>query len=215
MEEQFWQQRWKDNEIGFHQPKANPLLVRGLPALGLESGARVFVPLCGKSLDLHWLRAQEYRVIGSELTLMAVQQLFAELGVTPQITQAGELMRYEAEGITVFQGSIFELTRELLGPVDAVYDRAALVALPKPMRDEYASHVPSITANAPQLLVCFEYDQACMDGPPFSVVDAEVRQRYEGTFALRLLERVNVEGGLKGVCPATEAAWLLEPARKG
>ena len=214
MEEQFWQQRWTDNEIGFHQPKANPLLVRNLPALGLAAGARVFVPLCGKSLDLHWLLAQGYRVAGAELTLMAVQQLFAELGVTPQINKAGELMRYEAGAITVFQGSIFDLTQELLGPVDAVYDRAALVALPKPMREEYASHVPAITRNAPQLLVCFEYDQACVNGPPFSVVEAEVRQRYEGTYAVSLLERVDVQGGLKGTCPATEAAWHLA-ARNG
>ncbi len=208
MEENFWHRRWENNQIGFHKAEANPLLVRNLRALRLTPGARVFVPLCGKSLDLHWLLAQGCRVAGAELSRIAVEQLFAELGVTPQITQAGSLTRFEAHGIAVFQGSIFELTHEQLGPVDAVYDRAALVALPPAMRAQYAPHVMELTARAPQLLVCFEYDQACMDGPPFSVLEAEVRQRYEAAFEVRLLERVEGER-LRGICPSMDAVWAL------
>lgn len=209
MEEHFWQDRWKNNQIGFHNSEANPLLVRNITALRLAVGARVFVPLCGKSLDLHWLLSRGYSVAAAELSRIAVEQLFNELGVTPRVTEAGSLTRFEADGIVVFQGSIFELTPEVLGPVDAVYDRAALVALPESMRAQYAPHLMELTGRAPQLLVCFEYDQTCMDGPPFSVEEAEVRRRYEQEYSLRLVERVSGEM-LKGICPSMEAVWILE-----
>ncbi len=209
MEEQFWHDRWKSNHIGFHSAEANPLLVRNPPALRLAAGARVFVPLCGKSLDLHWLLGQGYRVAAAELSRIAVEQLFAELGVTPRVTVSGSLTRFDAEGIVVFQGSIFELTHEVLGPVDAVYDRAALAALPEAMRSQYAPHLMELTRCAPQLLLCFEYDQPCMDGPPFSVKEAEVRQRYEPEFDVRLLERVDGEK-LRRICPSMEAVWALK-----
>lgn len=214
MEESFWHRRWENNQIGFHKAEANPLLVRNFSALQLEPGSRLFVPLCGKSLDLHWLLAQGYRVAGAELSRIAVKQLFAELGLQPQITLAGSLARFEAEGIVVFQGNLFDLTCEMLGPVDAVYDRAALVALPEPMRAQYVSHVMELTSRVPQLLICFEYDQACMDGPPFSVLEVEVRQRYEVAFDVELLERVEGER-LRGVCPSMDAVWALRPRAGG
>ena len=85
----------------------------------------------------------------------------------------GSHRRYSADGIDIFAGDIFEITADVLGPVDAVYDRAALVALPEGMRRRYAAHLAGITAVAPQLLVTFEYDQAEMDGPPFSITEEE------------------------------------------
>ena len=209
MEEQFWQDRWKSNQIGFHKPTPNPLLTRNFPALQLPVGARVFVPLCGKSLDVHWLLAQGCRVVGAELSQLAVEQLFGDLGLAPSITAHGSLQRYEAETLTVFQGSLFDLTREMLGAVDAVYDRAALVALPEPMRAQYVPHVLALTADAPQMLICFDYDQSCTDGPPFSVDADEVHRRYATTYSVTLLERVSGEL-LKGRCPADETVWLLQ-----
>lgn len=211
MEEQFWLDRWKQNQIGFHQPSANPLMVAHFASLRLKPGATVFVPLCGKSLDVHWLRSEGYRTAGAELSRTAVEQLFAELGLQPRVSPAGSLARFEADGLTVFQGNIFDLSAELLGTVHAVYDRAALVAFPKPMRDQYSAHLTRLTNCAPQLCICFEYDQACTDGPPFSVPEPELRAQYERSYDLDLLERTDVAGGLKGMCPATEAAWKLTP----
>ena len=208
MHEQFWKDRWQNNQIGFHKAEANPLLVRHFAALRLAPGARVFVPLCGKSLDVHWLLAQGHRVVGAELSRIAVEQLFAELGVTPRITPAGPLTRFEADGIVIFQGSLFDLTAATLGPVDAVYDRAALVALPPAMRDQYTTHLRALTADAPQLLICFEYHQPCMDGPPFSVEEPEVHRHYAAHYTVTLLQRVTGEL-LKGICPSNDAVWLL------
>jgi thiopurine S-methyltransferase len=210
MDGDFWRGRWRDNAIGFHQPAANPLLTRNFPALGLEAGARIFVPLCGKSLDLGWLLGQGFRVAGAELVETAVEQLFAELGREPTIRKLGRLTHYSSDGIDVFAGDAFDLSAEMLGRVDATYDRAALVALPETLRPRYAAHVIAIAEGAPQILVSFDYDQSLTDGPPFSVDAEEVRALYSGAYDVALVESVEVT--LKGTCPAKEQVWRL--ARK-
>ena len=213
MDPSFWHERWERQETGFHQSAANPRLVRNFGALSPAADSRVFVPLCGKSLDLHWLLAQGYRVAGAELSRIAVEHLFADLGVEPAVESAGALSRFRAEGVDIFVGDIFDLSPAVLGAVDAVYDRAALVALPAPMRERYAAHLVGLTGGAPQLVVTYVYDQSRVDGPPFSVADDEVARLYGGAYDLTPLERVEVEGGLKGKCAASEHVWKLAPRR--
>lgn len=209
MDASFWHNRWQTNQTAWHERAVNPLLLKHFPALNLPSGGRVFVPLCGKSLDLGWLLSQGYAVAGAELSELAITQLFAELGMEPGISETGRFKRYRGKQIDIFVGDIFDLSRNMLGPVDAVYDRAALVALPADMRTRYAAHLTAITASAPQLLIAYEYDQAAMDGPPFSVSGEEIRRHYEKTYTFTLCEQTDVPGGLKGKCPATEYTWLL------
>ena len=210
MEASFWLDRWTNNEIGWHEREFNPLLTAHFRKLGIPGGGRVFVPLCGKTRDIAWLLQQGYRVAGSELSELAVQQLFAELGVEPQVTKHDAATHYSAPGLDVFVGDIFALTSTQLGPVQAIYDRAALVALPPDMRVRYAQHLQALTGSAPQLLICFEYDQNVMPGPPHSLIAAEVWQHYGATYRLTLAEVHAVAGGLKGITPANELAWLLQ-----
>lgn len=209
MEPQFWHDRWAKNEIGFHKGEANPLLVTYFKELALAKGSRIFVPLCGKTLDISWLLSNGYRVAGAELSAIAIEQLFTELGTKPTITKNGGIDRYHAPDIDIFVGDIFDVTNTMLGPVDAMYDRAALVALPENMRSRYTAHVTAITNHAPQLLVCYEYDQRAAEGPPFSISHEEVRRHYAHRYQLRLLASEDVPGGLKGKCTATEHVWLL------
>jgi thiopurine S-methyltransferase len=205
----FWHDRWQRNQIGFHEPQANPLLLAHFDSLFLPVGSRIFVPLCGKTLDIPWLLSRGQRVAGAELSEIAVQQLFADLGLTPHATAIGKVTRYSAPGIDIFQGDIFDLSRGDLSEVDAVYDRAALIALPEPLRTHYARHLAQITDRAMQLLVCINYEQRLIAGPPFSVDGAEVARLYQGTYDLKALGSTEVLGGLKGKCPATEDVWLL------
>ncbi|MCH8621376.1 thiopurine S-methyltransferase [Undibacterium sp. TS12] len=209
MDASFWHRKWAANEIGFHESTVNPLLLKYIEALTLAQGSRIFLPLCGKSLDIHWLLSQGYRVAGAELSEIAIEQLFAELNLTPDISTVGELRHYSAKNLDIFVGDIFDLTGEALGQIDAIYDRAALVALPQETRLRYSAHLAAISDLAQQLLICFEYDQSLQDGPPFSISDEEVRQHYGKLYALTLLARIDVPGGLKGKCPAHENIWVL------
>ncbi|MGL6159487.1 thiopurine S-methyltransferase [Microbulbifer sp.] len=209
MEHDFWLQKWEDNDIGFHEHEANPALVDHFHELSLEKGARIFLPLCGKTLDIAWLLSKGYRVSGAELSTVAIEQLFTELGVEPQISDLGKIKHYSAGNIDIYGGDIFDLSGEILGPVDAVYDRAALVALPEKIRRRYTAHLMEITRKASQLLITFVYDQTLLPGPPFSVTDEEVSNHYSDYYQLTLLEIKDVPGGLKGQCPAREHVWLL------
>ncbi|MBS0149961.1 MAG: thiopurine S-methyltransferase [Nitrospira sp.] len=210
MDAHFWHNRWETKQTGWHERAVNPLLITHFPSLHVPPSGRVFIPLCGKSLDLGWLLSQGYAVAGAELSELAVTQLFAELGIETHISDVGKHKLFHGEKIDIYVGDLFDLSREILGPIDAVYDRAALVALPEPMRERYTGHLKAITGLAPQLIIGYEYDQAVVPGPPFSVSPDELHRHYGDTYALTALARVDVPGGLKGKCPATEHVWKLE-----
>ncbi len=209
MDPNFWHKRWEKNEIGFHQSAVNVLLSDHFSGLSLPQTSRVFVPLCGKTRDIAWLLSQGHRVVGVELSKLAVEELFVDLGVAPKISVQGELLRYSAPGLEIFVGDIFELSGDLLGRVDAIYDRAALVAFPTEMRGRYGAHVAAITQLAPQFLICFEYDQAVMNGPPFSIDRQKVHDVYGAHYQIEPITNRDVAGGLKGKCPTQETVWHL------
>lgn len=215
MDANFWHEKWKRGEIAFHQSEANPFLTDHFGKLNLAPGSRVFLPLCGKTRDAAWLIARGFRVVGAELSELAVGELFTELGVEPAIANVGKLVRYSAKDIDLLVGDIFDITADSLGPLNAIYDRAALVALPARMREQYTSHLKTITDTAPQLLISYEYDQRSIDGPPFSVNADEVRRHYGAAYQVTSLESKNVAGGIKGKVPSTETAWLLNKPFKG
>ncbi|MGZ8152756.1 MAG: thiopurine S-methyltransferase [Methylococcaceae bacterium] len=210
MEASFWRQKWEQGDIGFHESEANPLLIEHFEKLNPPKGSRVFLPLCGKTRDFAWLLACGYRVVGAELSELAINELFKELGLEPEISKEGELTRYSAKDIDILVGDIFDVSAEYLGPINAIYDRAALVALPAGVREQYTAHLMNISGVAPQLLITFEYNQLLIDGPPFSVNEDEVKQHYGAIYQLKSAESKNVAGGLKGKVAATETAWLLQ-----
>ena len=196
MHEAFWQDRWARSQIGFHQEKVNGYLRRHWSALGLARDASVLVPLCGKSLDLAWLAEQGHGVIGVELAERAVQDFFAERDVQPQVSQHGVFKVYRAGELQILCGDFFALSREDVAACQAFYDRAALIALPPEMRERYVAHLQAIMPDACQgLLVTLVYDQQRMDGPPFSVEDAEVDRHFTDGWTLRMVEEKDVLTG--------------------
>lgn len=209
MEANFWHEKWRKKEIGFHEPSVNPILVRNLDRFQLDEGARLFVPLCGKTKDIAWLLSQGFRVAGAELSEVAIEELFEELGVIPKIERHVNFSHFSVERLDIYVGDIFALNTLVLGAVDAVYDRAAMVALPSAMRTRYAQHLRKITRNKPQLLVCFEYEQTRLAGPPFAVSEDEVRAHYGAHYELSILQAKALTGGLKGKVEAVEKVYLL------
>ena len=211
MEHEYWHKKWSSGDIAFHQPAPNPLLVAHFDRLSAPKGAQIFVPLCGKTTDIGWLLSQGYRVVGAELSELAVTELFQNLGLTPNVVEKSGLKLFSHDRISIYVGDIFKLTAGLLGRIDLIYDRAALVALPEPLRLKYAAHLMEITRTAPQFLICFDYDQSTMNGPPFSINDAAVESYYAAQYNLTSVARETVKGGLKGKTDASENVWLLTP----
>lgn len=179
MKKEFWLERWERAEIGFHQDEINPYLRRFWPELKVARGSEVFVPLCGKSLDMAWLRQQGSFVLGVELSSIAVKDFFHEQGKSPELVSGEGFDNYIADGICLACGDFFDLRKEDMAKVSAVYDRASLVALPPDMRESYARHLAQILPSGTQiLLVTFDYPQVEMQGPPFAVSVQEVEVLY-------------------------------------
>lgn len=212
MNEAYWHNKWDSQQIGFHLDDVHPMLLTHFTALNLKQGQRVFVPLCGKTLDMVWLAQQGLEVLGCELVESAVEQFFHALNVPPQIKQVGTLKQYSANNITLFVGNIFDLTPERLGEIHGIYDRAAYVALPQHVRKQYAEHTQAITSNANRLLVTFQYDPSKMEGPPFAIPEQEVRDAFGASQRIEKLEARIVEGKLKGKVDAQEIIYRLTQA---
>jgi thiopurine S-methyltransferase len=177
MQPEFWQSRWSEGKIGFHEGAPNAFLARH--ASRIADRRRVLVPLCGKTEDLAFLAAHKHEVIGIELVEDAVRAFFTEHAAPPTITRHGKLAIYTSGAITIFAGDFFAVTEADVGAIDAIYDRAALIALPPEVRTQYVAHLRTLVpARTQTLLVTLEYPQDQMSGPPFSVPEAEVRSLY-------------------------------------
>ncbi len=188
MNPEFWRERWQIGQIGFHEGKPNDDLVAFWPTLGLASGARVLVPLCGKTHDLAWLRAQGHEVVGVELSEIACAAFFAEHGLTPSVETKGPFRSWSVPGLTILQGDVFALSEP--GAFDAVWDRAATVALPDDLRRRYADKLAQSThRGAVMLLSAFDYPQSERSGPPFAVPPEEVEALYGHNFRIEPLQR--------------------------
>ena len=211
MKHSFWNEKWQKQQVGWHEPEANPLLLAHIHALNLSKDNRVFLPLCGKTLDIAWLLAQGYRVRGVELNKLAVEALFEGLKITPTISEHGPLTRFSGQNTKIYLGDIFELNQDMLGPIEAVYDRAALIALPEKMREDYSQHLMDLSNCTKQLLITVHYDQREQAGPPFSVSGEEVSTHYGSRYSVKPLASAPIQGGLKGKCAADENAYLLTP----
>jgi thiopurine S-methyltransferase len=186
MHPQHWLDRWEEGRIGFHQAQTNPHLARYWSQLGARGP--VFVPLCGKSLDMLWLRAHGHEVLGIELAPRAVEDFFSENRLEPEVRQQGPFKRWARDGLVILQGDFFDLRAGDLAGITGVYDRASLIALPPEMRRDYVRQMQQIL---PQgflgLLITMEYPDGEMAGPPFPVGEAEVRDLYAEAREIRLL----------------------------
>jgi len=216
MDPDFWHERWKTNQIGFHQGDVNSYLVRYWPSLTLNEGDRILVPLCGKSRDMFWLLEQGFAVTGVEISPLAVEAFFTENRLTPVISREPRCVRWKTETLEILCGDFFELKRCDIGICQGVYDRAALIALPPAMRARYVNHLSNLLEQQVRgLLLTMDYNQSEMEGPPFSVSDEEVSQLYADTCTVQQLSRTDILHSQprlleRGLTRLSEQAWRME-----
>lgn len=207
MEHEFWQQRWEEGQIGFHQREYNRLLVKHWNSLDAERGSTVFVPMCGKSRDMLWLAENGYQVIGSELSEVAVRAFFEESEIPARRRDCPPFEQFRSENVTLYVGDHFQLTAGHLQDVSVVYDRAALVALPSSMRDDYVSHQRQALADGCViLLISLEYDPALVSPPPFSIEAGVIEDLYASWCDVEHIE--TIDANIKGQ-PGFEAGYRL------
>jgi thiopurine S-methyltransferase len=193
MEAEYWLKRWREGRTGWHRSEVMPLLVQHWSALNVPRGSRVLVPLCGKSLDMLWLAQQGMRVLGVDVSPVAIESFLAENQLHARTRGEADGTHYEitnASGeIEIINGDAFALDPDEVAQCNVFYDRAALIAMPAPMRrrlvDELYVQLPAGSAG---LLITLAYPGNEMQGPPFSVDDAEVHDLFDKRWQVDRLE---------------------------
>ncbi len=214
MDHTHWEQRWAENRIGFHRTDTHPFLVKHHRVLA--DAPRVYVPLCGKSLDLAWLRQRGHIVFGTEIVALAIAQLFQELGETPTLEPRPPFRAHCVPGLCALEGDALSLEpAHLGGPVDAVYDRASLIAVDTGARAGLVDSMFRVLRPGGRiLLVTLVYDQTKADGPPWSVNDESVRALFESRSRVSLLDQQQDQGSpslrAAGITLFDERAYLIE-----
>lgn len=214
MKRTYWQDRWKEGKPSFHQSEVAPFLLEYAGRVwGSGDFGRIFVPLCGKSLDMVFLAERATEIVGVEYVEPAVIDFFDERGLAPEI-EADPETRYLAGRYTLYVADFFSLAAEQLGPLDGVFDRAALVALDRETRVRYAGHLGSLlTKGTRVLLVTFDYDQSKMDGPPFAVSRTEVEHLFRDGFEVTHLQTrdcLDERFRTRGLTAMSESAFELK-----
>ncbi len=206
-----WHKRWEEGRIGFHRETVNAHLQTHADAL-LEGARRILVPLCGKSVDMPWLAERGVEVVGVELVDRAVREFWSMLGVTPEEDAFHAFVRTISGPITVLQGDIFQAQLTHIGTVDAVYDRAAMIAMPPDQQQRYADHLLRLLRpGGRMLLVTLDMPRPLTQGPPFSVPPERVQALFSAAAEVRSMETLMLK-------PETEsklASWGVDWAREG
>jgi len=194
MEANFWHEMWASGEVGFHQQKINQFLASHWQEFGIEPNCEVLVPLCGKSLDMLWLREQGHSVIGVELSQKALDEFLVENQLSAKDVEHEKYCGYQLPEMMLLCGDFFHLSEQDTSKVKAVYDRAALIALPPQMRAQYVAHIRQLMPQGTRiLLVTMEYEQSLMQGPPFAVMPDEVERLYSGVQSLSTVQEMAFE----------------------
>jgi thiopurine S-methyltransferase len=221
----FWQARWDEEKIGFHEGKPNRWLERRIDVIeaGPSSGEsstprRVLVPMAGKSVDVAWLAGRGHRVVAVELVEKAIQAFFAEAGLEPARDPAGAFDRWEAGGVVFLRGDVFDLEPAVVdaaagGPLDAIYDRAAHIALDPADRARYvATLMALLPPGGRTLLVGFQH--GLESGPPFDLTPDQVRELFALHGEVELLGEDDITADspnmtARGATRCLEAAYAI------
>ena len=190
---EFWENRWMNNQTGWHREAYNDMLVKHWPRLNVGTDCNVLVPLCGKSLDMLWLSEQGHNIVGLELVEKAVLAFFQENKLRSEPISLHGHVRYSSPPYTILQGDVFAVKPEMV-QAEAWYDRAAMIALPVSKRQEYVEQLRKLTSSdACGLLITFAYPQEQMKGPPFALHDDDVLRLFANGFKVERLETIQLE----------------------
>ena len=178
-----WAKAWREGRIGFHRSSPNPNLERY--AHVLQNCQNILFPLCGKTLDMHYLHQKGHHCFGVERVEKAIHHFFLEWNGIPKRVNT----RYQHQNISIFHQNIFSIGPKELPVIHGIFDRAALVALPVEIRPQYAQHMLSLLAKGGKiLLITINMPRPQDQGPPFLVRKESIPDLFSDASTVECLE---------------------------
>ena len=212
---QRWEVNWSSGRYsvpgqGFHQETVHPLLEKfSTPHLNLAPTDKVLVPLCGKSVDMLYFAQQGLSVTGLEAIPRAIHEfgtiVHGHSLVAEKVVVHGNATQHrwnmeETGDVCIVEGDAIEFKTGDQGPMDAIWDRGAVVALRPEDRCAYVAMCANAIKSGGRVLLCVvEHDllKPSMDedqnstttaapyGPPYSFTADDVVALYQqGPFHL-------------------------------
>lgn len=200
MDKNYWIERWKKKEIGFHQENYNEYLQQYGEKF-FRSIDSIFIPLCGKTKDILWFYHFNKNLLGVEISEIACCEFFVEnkIPFNTQTYQNFKIYSSLDKKIYILNGDFFCLEKSILQifpyKIHGIYDRAALIALPKTMRIEYVRKIHELfhPFALKYFLITLEYELFNKNteehGPPFCVRSEEIFTLYSSFKIQKIEER--------------------------
>ena len=221
--------QWQGDKLGWHKEDINPHLLKHINTILLSSNAgnaypipkhNIFVPLCGKSIDLVYLATHTgiSNVVGidivrnaavdfasehTEFTIQEVDKQQCKEEEDDTNNKIGKdtttsIQKFKGNKLTILIDDLFKMPTN--NRYDIIYDRASIVAIKPSLRQEYVNLMGTLLQPGGSILLVTldrrttTSEEAKNDGPPFSLDEKEIRQLYETqnwVESVTLLEEVN------------------------
>jgi len=202
---QMWKDRWDAGQIGFHKSDVHQTLVKYIDKLFPNGNkGKIFVPLCGKTVDMKWLADNGIDVIGLDAVRVSLEQFYSEHNIENSVEkcadlgQEAEVFKSSDNKIRLYCADMFKFSPDIEGTFDAIWDRGSLVAIYRKDVPTYAEIIKKLLKPGASCLVeVFEYDVSIFDGvdnpqkppPPHPVLEEELRRLYEPDCSVEQLDR--------------------------
>ncbi|KAK3735884.1 hypothetical protein RRG08_041071 [Elysia crispata] len=215
----YWTKRWENNQIAFHKTEVHRMLIKHQKMLSSNGKPKnVFVPLCGKTLDLKWLADQGIKTVGLDIALIALQQVFTESGLewketnVPLLGADGKLLSSKDGELKLYCGDMMKFSEDIAGTFDAVWDRGCIVALERENLKRYVQIIKNILKPGGRILVeLLQFDVAIMDDitsptkppPPYPTYEEDLKSLYEPECYVEFVDQENRKLQGKDIIAAT------------
>lgn len=187
---QYWLDRWQNNDVDFCQESPNEFLVKHFSRLNINSSSVCLVPMCGCSIDMLYFLSKGVKVVGIELSEKAVLSFFSQNNIKYEIIEESDYKCYKGNDIEIYVTDIFNLPKiaKNLPDFDIWYDRGAYIALPEDIRARYAKMMLQVCSDNTQiLLLVMEHDKKSQT-PPYSVTQAELIKNFSPNIEFELID---------------------------
>ncbi|MRX28461.1 thiopurine S-methyltransferase [Kangiella sp. HZ709] len=190
MDYHFWDTCWQRASQPFHLSEAHPFLRRYLYLL--DNKEKLLLPLSGKSVDPIFLAQNNIHSTSIEFNPSAIDNFIIDSELSFKRKTFEQKKCYDFGDFDIWLADFFDIETKDIGKFSQVFDRAALVALPKELRDKYIKHLKSLLQpKATILMVTMDYEEGEMSGPPFYIAQNELTELFPES-SIRELDRISL-----------------------